>query len=59
MYIKISADEVIAINRRQKTKDTNSSKKREEHGPGGQVIEARSKVQHKTETDMTICSKEL
>ena len=36
MYIEITADEVIAINRRQKqTKDINSSKKIEEHGPGG------------------------
>ena len=44
---------------KNQTKDINSSKNLEEHGPGGLEIEARSKVRHETEIDMTIFSKEL
>ena len=43
---------------RKQRKDINSSENIVEHSPGGQWIEARSKVQHETETDMTIFSKE-
>ena len=35
MYFEIATYEVLAINGRQKTKDINSSKNMEEHGPGG------------------------